>query len=56
METDKFLGTMLLDLSRTYFVFINYSIHVLDWPLQKKLFCIGDQKILPSFETHLIYK
>ena len=38
METDKFLGTMLLALSGTYFVFINYSILFLYWPLQKKLF------------------
>ena len=38
METDKFLGTMLLDLSVTYFVFINYSILFLYWPLQKNLF------------------
>ena len=53
METDKFLGTMLLDLSGTYFVFINYSILFLYWPLQI-FFCIGDPKILPSFETCLI--
>ena len=38
METDKFLGTMLLDLSGTYFVFINYSILFLYWPLQKIFF------------------
>ena len=38
METDKFLGTMLLDLSGTYFVFINYSILSLYWPQQKIFF------------------
>ena len=36
IETDIFLGSMLLDLSGTYFVFINYSILFLYWPLQKK--------------------
>jgi len=38
METDKFPGIMLLDFSGTYFVFINYSIFFLYWPLLKKLF------------------
>ena len=46
METDKFLGTMLLDLSGTYFVFINYSILFFLLASAKKiLLCIGAQNI-----------